>query len=140
MHHTPRTQLFTPDPNDPALRGISLENYRKTIRSDTKECVVHQFLSNPEQQIMTWGEEPWSGESQFRVRERRERSGNPMNIAPNGTSEEPLASAPMPNASSGDTQERHDETGTTRTDQTSRSTPFDTNPVHAEETQSYGPV
>ena len=31
-----------PDPNDPILVGLSLENWRRIIRSDRKETVVHQ--------------------------------------------------------------------------------------------------
>lgn len=38
--------------------------------SDTKECVVHQPLSNPESQEAIWGEEPWKGESHFPIREK----------------------------------------------------------------------
>ena len=71
IHKQPRNTLFWPSDRDPALEGMWLENWRKTIRSDTKECVVHQPLSNPTCHHASWGEEPWKGESQFRIRARR---------------------------------------------------------------------
>ena len=73
IHKRPRSTLFVPDPNDPVLTGISLENWRRTIRSDTKETIVHQIWSNPSCQNMSWGESSWKGESQFRIRPRREQ-------------------------------------------------------------------
>ena len=78
IHRQPRTTTFWPSPNDPALQGISLENWRKTIRSDTNEVVVHQPLSDASCQNMTWGELPWKGESQFRMRPKR---GEPSSSA-----------------------------------------------------------
>ena len=71
IHRQPRNTLFWPSENDPALEGMWFENWRKTIRSDTKECLVHQPLSNPESKEACWGDEPWKGESQFRLKPRR---------------------------------------------------------------------
>ena len=71
IHRQPRTALFWPSENDPALEGMWFDNWRKTIRSDSKECIVHQPLSNPQTKTALWGDEPWKGESQFRLRPRR---------------------------------------------------------------------
>ena len=72
IHRNARTKLFMPDPQDPALKGLSLENWRKTIRSDTKEVVVHHRWSDEASREAPWGETPWKGESQFQVRAKRE--------------------------------------------------------------------
>ena len=85
IHRQPRNSLFWPSETDPALEGIWLDNWRKTIRSDTKECIVQQPLSHPECQHASWGEELWKGESQFRIRTRRS--------VPEGGRAEPLSSS-----------------------------------------------
>lgn len=94
VHRIPRAENFMPNPNDPELQAMSLENYRKTIREDTKECVIHQVLSTPEHRVIAWGETPWVGESQFRIRERRARTDSPIAasaapVAPAGTTTVP---------------------------------------------------
>ena len=73
VHRKPRTHLFMPDPSDPVLIGLSLDNWRRTIKSDTRETVVHQVWSDPPSQTRVWGDEAWKGESQFRIRPRREQ-------------------------------------------------------------------
>ena len=71
IHRQPRTKLFWPAADDPAIEGMWFDNWRKTIRSDTKECIVHQPLSDQQSKEAVWGSEPWKGESQFRLRPRR---------------------------------------------------------------------
>ena len=97
VHRIPRTETFMPDPNDPELRGLSLENNRKTINEDTKECVVHQVLSAPEHRVTVWGETPWTGESQFRIREQRARTDSPgtASAAPAEASSTPVVDTSM---------------------------------------------
>ena len=72
IHRTARTKMFMPDPQDPVLKGLSLENWRKTFRSDTKEVVVHHLWSDEASREAPWGETPWKGETQFQIRARRE--------------------------------------------------------------------
>ena len=84
VHRNLRTKLFTPNPQDPVLQGLSLENWRKTIRSDTKEVAVHQIWSDETSREAVWGENPWKGESQFQVRARRvlQSSAQAGDVAP----------------------------------------------------------
>ena len=107
IHREPRTQLFWPSENDPAIKGMWLDNWRKTIRSDTKECVVHQPLSDADSKHANWGEDPWKGETQFRIRERRMiPSGVPSSsVGPDRVSEEMTSNVPT-NSVAHETEEK----------------------------------
>ena len=78
VHRNARLETFWPSETDPAIQGLSLENWRKTIRSDTKECIVHQPLSQPESQETKCWDSVWKGESQFRIKPKREMPSQPQ--------------------------------------------------------------
>ena len=97
VHRTPRRNWLLPDPNDPVLKGVSLENWRKTIRSDTGEVVIHQIWSDPNTQTEVWDETAWKGESQFQIRPRRE---NPASLTAQSAAKAVPSAMPKPASSS----------------------------------------
>ena len=78
VHRQERTHCFWPSSDDSCLQGMSLENWRKTIRSDTKECVTHQPLSDPSSQEAKCWDTVWKGESQFKIRPKRSNETRPV--------------------------------------------------------------
>ena len=91
VHKIPRTETFMPDRNDPLAQQFWLDDWRMTRIAETNEQVKHQPLSDPASSCAKLGTEPWTGETQFRIRPRRE---SPPQESPAWTPVVPESSKP----------------------------------------------
>lgn len=79
VHKCARMETFMPDPEDPVVKRFHFDDWRLTKINGREEPVIHHPLSNPSCAQVCIQEEPWTGDSQFRVHGSRL---TPNNAAP----------------------------------------------------------
>ena len=69
VHVEPRTHTFMPDPNDPVLQQVRLDDWRLTAVLGNCQCDPDEWVdfpwSMPDQRNRLVQQEPWTGESRF---------------------------------------------------------------------------
>ena len=131
VHNTLRVGKFMPDPKDPTVQPLQLENWRLSrIQGDTREFVDQPWSLPTEQRVAPLRAQPWLGETVFKIHGAQDpivpSSGAPIGISdslpspesPAGVAENgsgqmsaldkgPAESVPEPTSSSSHSRSQH---------------------------------
>eukprot|EP00435_Cladocopium_sp_Y103_P064168 s612_g25.t2 len=141
IHKSARTTAYMPDPSDPIVQNFNFEDWRATYVDGSLDPIVHKIFSEPLTQRIEIQQQPWRGESHFKVRKVRDAltpEERGVIVVPGPTSTMSSPSDPNPDSTNVTSSESHGETD-------NRAEPFPTNASSqvggtGGSTGSYGPV